>query len=129
MTARVRMMVGLMCIVLPAAGPFAVGDPVVGDAFELRRAEQDAFRQPKWSRYGSRAQIPAGEKETFESDVDGVVRQMWQKKRAGDVVADAATLRQFRQFVGTFRSAYLQMVLTEESLRIWGRALAPEYGK
>jgi hypothetical protein len=103
-------------------------DPSFG--FKNRsRAEVFAFRKPRWSPFGSIAKIPEDQVEAFEADVLVELRKLWGAQHARNLIADQATLKQFSQFVRTFKAAYLQMVLTETSLKVWGRVLSPEYGR
>ena len=93
----------------------------------LPSAENRVLRT-KYTQYRSKAQIPPGERTMFEQDAWAEVERMWGES-GRNVVADPATLDQLEDLAGIFRSAYLQMSLTKDSLRVWGRALAPEYGR
>jgi len=88
-------------------------------------AENRVFRA-KYQQYMTKARIPDSEKQAFDAEVLVEMDRMW-RASGENVVADAQTLDQLEEFAGVFRSAYLQMSLTKDSLQVWGRALAPGY--
>ena len=88
-------------------------------------AENRVFRA-KYQQYVTKARIPDSEKQAFDAEVLEEMDRMW-RASGENVVADAQTLDQLEEFAGVFRSAYLQMSLTKDSLQVWGRALAPGY--
>ena len=73
------------------------------------------------------SRIPTDEQEKFNDDVGDEVDKMWRDYRKRVVLTDRRTLEQFRALLGTFKSAYLQMVMDSSSLKVWGRVLTPQY--
>ena len=90
-------------------------------------AEKRTFRRPRWLKHKLLSRIPTDEKEDFESEVDVEVDKMWRDHRKKVVLTDRRTLEQVRALLGTFKSAYLQMVMDSSSLKVWGRVLTPQY--
>ena len=95
----------------------------------IPRAEQTVFRRSWRLRYRTIASIPVDskDKKAFDKEVDEEMRKLWGEHRVKAMGTDIATLKQARNLVQTFRSAYIQMVLDSTSLQIWGRALTPDY--
>ncbi|MCA8958493.1 MAG: hypothetical protein KDC87_20620 [Planctomycetes bacterium] len=97
------------------------------------RAENLAFEKGGFKgRYGLKSRVPDDERRpggAFHKAVNDELDRMWAEHQRKSRIAGQAALEEFGHLVETFRTAYLQMVLTSTSLQIWSRVLGSNYNR